>query len=146
MTLFGDGKMDGGVPLLPAVAIADRVAGGPGKKIMSRKQFFAPALVKGTPNRAIQRGDANKRASVKNPTWNLINYAKKFRTRLLESAPHLKDPMYRLLVAAIVDAELLHLSLMRGLKRDGMINPTTGELRKAVAEARQQLRAQLNFY
>ena len=54
--------------------------------------------------------------------------------------------MYRLLVAAIVDAELLHLSLMRGLKRDGMINPTTGELRKAVAEARQQLRAQLNFY
>jgi hypothetical protein len=110
------------------------------------RKFRAPALIKGTPNQIAQRGKANMRSSVQNPTWTLINYAKKFRARLLESAPHLRDPMYKLLVAAIVDAELLHLSLMRGLKRDGLVSPRTGELRKGVSEARQQLRAQLQFY
>ena len=61
-------------------------------------------------------------------------------------APHLKDPIYKLLVSSIVDAEILHFSLMRGLKKDGMIDPETGELRRGVAEARMQLRLQLGYY
>jgi hypothetical protein len=86
------------------------------------------------------------RVTAHNPTWTLVNFAKKFRARLLDSAPHLRAPEYKLLVAAIVDMEMLHMSVMRGLKKDGMIDPETGDLRRAVAEARQQLRNQLAFY
>lgn len=103
------------------------------------------ALIKGTRDVTVVTRKSEGRAVAQNPTWSLISYAKVFRRKLFEAAPHLKDPIYKLLVASIVDAEMLHVSVMRGLKRDGLLNES-GDLRPAVAEARQQLRMQLAYY